>query len=167
MTMESSHQCRNWQSQDILVDREHDQAKVCSVLQLDLLARSKRTQPATQRAPSSTEEGDGDDDDSLRHRCRLGKFSRRTNGPLSVFAAFGCSRSTSTMSYLHRTMSRDVPSSSTSRPGLRARATEGSAIGLLRPCATAARRRGAAAKSFVIFLTLMSGVRRPASSCLE
>ena len=148
------------------MDREHDQAKVCSVLQLDLLARSKRTQPATQRAPSSTEEGDGDDDDSLRHRCRLGKFSRRTNGPLSVFAAFGCSRSTSTMSYLHRTMSRDVPSSSTSRPtpapplksvtGAMERAAEGSAIGLLRPCATAARR-GAAAKSFVIvlFLALM------------
>ena len=143
------------------MDREHDQAKVCSVLQLDLLARSKRTQPATQRAPSSTEEGDGDDDDSLRHRCRLGKFSRRTNGPLSVFAAFGCRRSTSTLLYLHRTMPRDVPSSSTSRPGWRARAAEGSAIGLL----NGGEKEGRGGEELCHFSDV--DVRRPASSGLE
>ena len=57
-----------------MVDRENDQAKVCSVLQLDPLTRSKRTQRATRSAQSSTEEGGGDDDDSPRHiQVQLGQ----------------------------------------------------------------------------------------------
>merc|ERR1719261_262032 len=82
-----------------------------------------------------------------RQRCSAGRFSLGTNSPLSV-SGLSCNLSTRTMSYVQAHLSTEVSSpSNTSRPtpapplksvtGDIDRAADGSAMGVLRPLATA------------------------------